>query len=142
MATQTKKISTTARIREQQKNTKKLEGEFRTSLLDLIAKGELEEYSPETREKEISIPSELAKREKIKNDALQQDITLKKITLVILFIFLACETIVIFFFTYLQATNTFNFRLEEWSFKLLITATILQITYMLQVAVKHLFPNK
>jgi hypothetical protein len=82
------------------------------------------------------------KAEDLKNTALAQDIKLKKNTLQVLFIFLALETITIFVYAFLQATNTFNFRLEEWSFKLLVAATITQITYMLQVAVKHLFPGK
>lgn len=85
---------------------------------------------------------ELARRERIKNTAMQQDIILKGRTLIVLFIFLAAETITVFAFALLQGTNWLGFYLEEWSFKLLVTVTILQITYMLQVAVKHLFPSK
>lgn len=81
-------------------------------------------------------------RESIKNKGLAQDITLKRITLVALFIFLAVETLLIFGFTFLQATFIWSFYLEEWSFKLLIVSTITQITFMLNIAVKHLFPNK
>ncbi len=80
--------------------------------------------------------------EQAKADGLEQDVKLKRITLFILFGFLALETLAIFVFAFFQATSLFNFKLEEWSFKLLVTATILQITYMLQVAVKHLFPTK
>lgn len=82
------------------------------------------------------------RKEEIENEDLEQNIRLKRYTLFILLGFLAVETIVIFVFSFFQATFIFNFKLEEWSFKLLITATILQITFMIQVAVKHLFPNK
>ena len=93
-------------------------------------------------------------KEKIKNEGLKQDIKLKKTTLITLFVFLSIETLLIFFFSYLQAIHVDCtklshphwglecFHLEEWSFKLLITATISQITIMLLVAVKHLFPQQ
>ncbi len=87
-----------------------------------------------------SISDAISEREKLKNKALALDIRLKKYTLVSLFIFLGLESMMIFLLAYLQATHTFRFALEEWSFKLLVTATIGQITLMIQVAVKHLFP--
>lgn len=90
----------------------------------------------------VDIEAELAKREAITNLGLKQDIQLKKITLLLLFLFLILETIAVFVFAYLQGVGLNGFRMEEWSFKLLLGATILQITYMLQMAVKHLFPNK
>lgn len=78
----------------------------------------------------------------LKNQALEQDISLKKYTHSLLFLFLAVETVFIFLFALFQGTKwPLGFHLEEWSFKLLVTATIGQITYMLQVAVKHLFPT-
>lgn len=99
-------------------------------------------YSDETKN-EVPILEEINRRGKLlKNKALDQDISLKKWTLIALFIFLAIETLLIFFYSFLQATMFLSFELEEWSFKLLVTATLLQITFMLQVAVKHLFPNK
>ena len=107
-------------------------------------KEDLEPYKPIDRAKNIreEVEQIRRKREVIKNTAREQDIVLKRYTLFSLFIFLAVETALIFIFSYLQATNTLRFHLEEWSFKLLVAATITQITYMLQVAVKHLFPNK
>lgn len=77
----------------------------------------------------------------LKNKGLAQDIALKKTTLFALFGFLAIETAVIFLFAFFQAVRFGGFALEEWSFKLLVTATIVQITTMLLVAVKHLFPK-
>ncbi|MFA5729685.1 MAG: hypothetical protein WC938_00435 [Candidatus Paceibacterota bacterium] len=89
----------------------------------------------------ISVMSKIrAEKEELKNKALDQDIRLKGRTLNMLFAFLGIETIIIFSFSFLQATKIWGFGLEEWSFKLLIVATILQITCMLQLAVKHLFP--
>ena len=93
-----------------------------------------------SREKKVD--DAVAEKEKIKNDGLRQDIKLKKITWIILFGFLAIETILIFLFSFFQAIHKpWNFTLEEWSFKLLITATIFQVTTMLIIAVNHLFPK-
>jgi hypothetical protein len=92
--------------------------------------------------KRSSISDELAREKKLKNDDAEQDIQLKKITLNRLFILLACETAIVFFFAFLQATRLFGFALEEWSFNLLTSVTITQITVMLFVAVNYLFPKK
>lgn len=134
MAGKDKKITTSTKVRIQRNAIKKTKEEF----LDLLST--LQPYP--LKEKETNINEQLAEREKIKNDALVQDIALKRNTLFMLFGFLGIETLVIFGFALLQGTHWIQFHLEEWSFKLLIGATILQITYMLQVAVKHLFPNK
>lgn len=80
--------------------------------------------------------------QRIQNEGMRQDIEMKRSTLKILFAFLSFETIAVFCFSFLQATKIFNFALEEWSFKLLVASTISQITVMLVIAVKHLFPNK
>lgn len=92
--------------------------------------------------KEVNLTDVAEERGKLENQAFQQDIILKKETLIILFIFLAFETIIIFLFSFFQGISFLQFHLEEWSFKLLITATLLQITYMVKIAVQHLFPNK
>lgn len=90
----------------------------------------------------VDIKEEIARRERIRNDEAEQDIQLKRITLRRLFIFLALETITVFAFALMQAIRQpFHFQLDEWSFKLLVTATIAQITAMLFVAVYHLFPK-
>lgn len=91
-------------------------------------------------DKQVNLQQELAKKEALKNRALEQDIQLKKLTLMILFLFLSLETIAVFTFAYLQGSGAI--KIEEWSFRLLLGATILQITIMLQVAVKSLFPLK
>lgn len=88
-----------------------------------------------------SVFSEIAREKKLKNDDTEQDITLKKTTLNRLFLFLAIETCVIFLFALFQATHFINFALDEWSFKLLTSVTITQITIMLFVAVSYLFPK-
>ena len=89
-----------------------------------------------------SISREIAREKKLKNDDAEQDIQLKKVTLNRLFIFLASETVLVFIFAFFQATHLFGFSLEEWSFKLLTSVTIAQITVMLFVAVNYLFPKK
>lgn len=92
--------------------------------------------------KQFDINDEIARRENIKNNDLEQDIKLKKIALRNLFTFLGIETVFVFAFALMQATTLWGFHLEEWSFKLLITATLAQIVIMLQVAVKYLFRDK
>lgn len=92
---------------------------------------------------QVVIREELARRERIKNDDAEQDILLKRTSLTRLFRFLTAETIAVFLLAFLQGIQApWGFRLEEWSFKILITATIAQITAMLFVAVRYLFPTK
>ncbi|HVA96542.1 MAG TPA: hypothetical protein VND99_02715 [Candidatus Acidoferrales bacterium] len=117
-----------------------LKGEIQ-KLLTSQDLGALPSYST-FQTKQLDINDEIARRENIKNKDLEQDIRLKKMTLIILFIFLGVETTIIFAFSLLQATSLFGFKLEEWSFKLLVTATLIQIAFMLQVAVKYLFRDK
>ncbi|MDD3020862.1 MAG: hypothetical protein PHX61_07775 [Alphaproteobacteria bacterium] len=82
------------------------------------------------------------RKQQLKNDELEWDIKLRKKTLINLLDILKAETIVIFIFTFLQATHLCGFYLEEWSFRLVISATIAQVASMLIIAVKHLFPKK
>ena len=90
----------------------------------------------------VDINSEIVREQKLKNDNVEQDIRLKRETLNRLFIFLTAETALIFAFAFFQAIHwPFGFHLEEWSFKLVLTVTILQITGMLYVAVRYLFPK-
>lgn len=93
-------------------------------------------------EKKTKVEDILAHREEIKNRGIEQDIEHRKKTLTTLFYFLGLETFAIFLFAFLQAVEWLGFNLEEWSFKLLVTVTISQITIMLLVAVKYLFPEQ
>lgn len=79
---------------------------------------------------------------KLENASLLQDIKLKKYTLIALFCFLAVETVLIFVMSFFQGFKAWGFLMEEWSFRLLVSATITQITFMLLIAVRHLFPQK
>ncbi|MBI4836741.1 MAG: hypothetical protein HY817_05810 [Candidatus Abawacabacteria bacterium] len=83
-----------------------------------------------------------ARYQELQNRALEQDILLKKAAFNRLFLFLAIETVAVFVLSLLQAWHTSGFALEEWSFRLLLACTIVQITIMLSVAIKHLFPDK
>lgn len=106
---------------------------------------EVPTMTPAAPENRTRIEDEITKEEirarKLVNDDKAQDIKLKKLTLNRLFVFLGIETGIVFIFALLQATHWFNFRLEEWSFNLLIGATLAQITAMLFVAVRYLFPS-
>lgn len=90
---------------------------------------------------EDEITQEEVRARKLVNDDRAQDIKLKKLTLNRLFVFLGIETAVIFIFALLQATSWLGFELESWSFNLLISATLAQITAMLFAAVRYLFPT-
>lgn len=92
--------------------------------------------------KTIDITQEIARERKIRNDDAEQNIQLKRVTLNRLFWFLGIETALIFLMALLQGTGWLGFALEEWSFNVLIGATIAQITAMLFAAVQYLFPKK
>lgn len=83
---------------------------------------------------------EEARELRIRNNNTEEDQRLKKDTLGKLFIFLRLETGLVFVMAFLQGFNVFH--LDEWSFRLLLSATLLQITAMLTIAVRHLFPQK
>jgi hypothetical protein len=92
--------------------------------------------------KPIDIEQEVARKQQLENENTAQDIRLKRVTIDRLFRFLAAETALIFVFTFFQAINwPAQFQLEDWSFRLVVSATIAQITGMLFVAVRYLFPN-
>lgn len=92
---------------------------------------------------QIDIEQEIARERKIKNDNAEQDIALKRMTLNRLFRFLTAETVLIFLLAFFQGVHwPHGFHLEDWSFKILVGATIAQITGMLYVAVRYLFPTK
>lgn len=118
--------------------------DYRHSILKRYREGGFQSTpSPYQSGNPKSITKKLKKlKEDIENEDLEQNIRLKKWTLYILFVFLLIETITIFAYSFFQAVHFHGFRLEEWSFKLLVAATISQITYMCQMAVKHLFPGK
>src|SRR6266568_4945338 len=90
----------------------------------------------------IDINAEIVRERRLKNDNAEQDIQLKRKTLHRLFLFLTAESMLIFLFAFFQAIGSPSyFHLEDWSFKLLVAATIGQITAMLYVAVQYLFPK-
>lgn len=91
---------------------------------------------------QVDINEEIARAEKIKNDNAEQDIALKRSTWYRLFRFLITETTVVFALAFFQGIHwPWHFHLEDWSFKLVVVATIGQITAMLYVAVRYLFPS-
>lgn len=114
--------------------------QFSAEEIDELAKSPIRSdwYQPQP----VRIEDELLRREEIKNEDLLQDISLKRWTLIILLVFLGLETVLVFAFAFFQATNQFGFYLEEWSFKLLVSATITQVYLMLRIAVQYLFPKK
>lgn len=92
----------------------------------------------------MAVQDDFQKRKyELENMAFEQDMQLKKSTMNRLFWFLAIETLGVFILAFMQGSKVpYNFQIEEWSFNILVSATILQITAMLTIAVKHLFPEK
>ncbi|MCL2094951.1 hypothetical protein FWH13_02425 [Candidatus Saccharibacteria bacterium] len=95
-------------------------------------------------EQKYTEKTERARKQKIENDNSEDDQRQKKWLLEKLVWFLRVETVAFFVLAFLQGLlpNTGWFHLERWSFNLIIIATISQITAMLMIAVKHLFPKK
>jgi hypothetical protein len=100
--------------------------------------------SPASDETPVSdqIKKEEVRLVRIENDIREKDQTLKEQTLRLLFTFLAAETVVVFGIALLQGFQFFGFKLDEWSLRLLLAATIVQTVSMLTIAIKHLFPHK
>jgi len=97
------------------------------------------------KEQTFSERKESARRKSIENDNLENDQKLKKTSLIILFSFLGIETVAIFVLAFIQGAGGGPngwFYLDEWSFRLVMAGTLGQITAMLMVAIKHLFPKK
>ncbi|HSW90166.1 MAG TPA: hypothetical protein VLH19_04825 [Patescibacteria group bacterium] len=134
-------------LKQRQKALEKAQDELKNELILSLNKIDRKEI-PEPKEEPISIEDELARREKLKNEDLAQDIKLKSFTIKALFIFLAIETLVVFIFMLFQALGRtlvigeFSFHLDEWGFRVMIGATITQITVMLKIAIEYLFPKR
>lgn len=84
------------------------------------------------------------RKQEIANENAEKDQRLKEQTLQKLFRFLLAETAIIFLFAFLQGFGVlwrWKFHLDDWSFRIVVGATIGQITAMLIIAVQHLFPK-
>jgi hypothetical protein len=88
------------------------------------------------------VDEERVRRERIENDNKEKDQTLKEMTLKRLFVFLGVETGVVFVVAFLQGFGWWEFRLDEWSLRLLLAATLVQTVSMLTIAIRHLFPQQ
>ena len=96
--------------------------------------------SPNKTAETFSSKAEKARQEKIRNDILEGDQKMKRNSLIALFIFLSLETVAVFVIVFFQGFMFYGFNIEEWNFRLVISGTLIQITAMLKVAIKHLFP--
>lgn len=88
-----------------------------------------------------TIKKERARTQEIANNNRVSDQKLKSRSLIALFIFLGIETLAIFALAFAQGFEFKGFKLDEWSMRIIIVATLGQITAMLTIAVQHLFPN-
>jgi len=116
---------------------------YKQKIQQLIKTQLPEQNSFSNNQETVSVAKEIdSRRRELENTAFEQDIKLKKGTFFYLILFLVIETALIFIISFFQGLHIFGFRLEEWTFKLLVTATIAQITGMFFIVVKHLFPQK
>ena len=101
----------------------------RTTYNDLIEEAKL-------RTREIS-------NEKLQaeNDILTKNQGLKAVTLKLLFILLFCESLVLFVLTFFQGFGAWGFDLDVVTLRIVVVASLLQISAMLTIAVRHLFPS-
>lgn len=111
---------------------------------------------PLTTTYDDEIQKEKARKEKIANDRhqvnldklktenenLKSDQSLKKTTLVLLFILLFFETLIIFIIAFMQGLHLWDFDLDKITLRIVVVATLTQISAMLTIAVRHLFPAK
>lgn len=116
---------------------------YKQKIQQLIKTQLPEQNSFSNNQETVSVAKEIdSRRRELENTAFEQDIKLKKGTFFYLILFLVIETALIFIISFFQGLHIFGFHLEEWTFKLLVTATIAQITGMFFIVVKHLFPQK
>jgi|GEM_PF-3463614 len=74
---------------------------------------------------------------RIRAEDMELDMHLKKVTLFALLGFLILETLALFVLTFFQGFGIIT--IEEWTMRILTVSTIMQITFMLNIAVKYLF---
>lgn len=123
-----------------------MDGSERKTLSELIAEMRLDSPQPKRQQKTAETFSskaekaEQVRQSRIRNDILESDQTMKKWSLVVLFAFLGLETVAIFALVFFQGFALGGFHIEEWNFRLVIAGTLIQITAMLEVAIRHLFP--
>jgi hypothetical protein len=76
------------------------------------------------------------------NELINKNQTLKKLTLILLFILLFVESIALFVLTFFQGFEFYGFDLDPITLRIIVVASLVQISAMLMIAVQHLFPPK
>lgn len=76
------------------------------------------------------------------NDLISKNQGLKKLTLILLFILLFAESVTLFVLTFFQGFKFKGFELDLWTLRIIVVASLAQISAMLTIAVRHLFPSK
>lgn len=123
-----------------------MDGSKQKTLSELIAEIALSSSKPKHQQKAAETFSskaekaEQVRQSRIRNDILESDQNMKKYSLIALFVLLGLETVAIFVLVFFQGFTLWGFHIEEWNFRLVIAGTLIQITAMLEVAIRHLFP--
>lgn len=79
-------------------------------------------------------------KKQAENGLINKNQALKQLTLILLFILLFVESITLFVLTFFQGFKFYNFDLDHITLRIVIVATLVQISAMLTIAVRHLFP--
>ncbi|MNY37597.1 hypothetical protein D3C86_1721710 [compost metagenome] len=79
-------------------------------------------------------------KKQAENGLINKNQTLKKLTLILLFILLFVESIALFVLAFFQGFKFYGFDLDDITLRIIIVASLVQISAMLTIAVRHLFP--
>lgn len=74
------------------------------------------------------------------NQLITSNQSLKRLTLNLLFALLYLESLVLFILAFFQGFSLHGFDLDPVTLRILVVATLAQISTMLTIAVRHLFP--
>lgn len=74
-------------------------------------------------------------------DLISKNQSLKKLTLILLFVLLFAESLVLFVLAFFQGFSFYGFELDLWTLRIIVVASLIQISAMLTIAVQHLFPS-
>ena len=76
------------------------------------------------------------------------DITLKKIIAGVIIVILVAQTLMVFLLSVSQGIGNFGwfkqlpFTLDDWNFRILVSATLVQTYYLMRIVVSYLFPPR
>ncbi len=80
-------------------------------------------------------------KKQTENSLINKNQSLKKLTLILLFVLLFVESIALFVLAFFQGFKYYGFDLDAITLRIIVVASLAQISAMLTIAVRHLFPS-